>query len=106
MAADRAVPTEPQAAARLVQSPVPDWLTYSVTGGCAPAVFNAANEVAVAAFLGGRIAWSAISEVVSDTLDRYDAPGPTVGRTVEDVLDADATARRLASDVVAGRDAP
>ena len=62
--------------------------------------------MAVAAFLGGRIAWSAISEVVSDTLDRYDAPGPTVGRTVEDVLDADATARRLASDVVVGRDAP
>ena len=75
-------------------------------GDLAPAWLNAANEVAVAAFLGGRIAWSAISEVVSDTLDRYDAPGPTVGRTVEDVLDADATARRLASDVVAGRDAP
>jgi 1-deoxy-D-xylulose-5-phosphate reductoisomerase len=75
-------------------------------GDLAPAWLNAANEVAVEAFLGGRITWSAIAEVVADTLDRYDASVPSGGRTVDDVLDADATARRLAVRVVAGREAP
>ena len=70
-------------------------------GDLAPAWLNAANEVAVAAFLAGRIAWTAIAEVVEGTLDRYEAPArpgrPAVaGRTVEDVLDADAAARRVA----------
>jgi 1-deoxy-D-xylulose-5-phosphate reductoisomerase len=76
------------------------------TGDLAPAWLNAANEVAVGAFLGGRITWSAIGAVVEGTLDRYEATGPASGRTVEDVLDADATARRLASDVVTTRDRP
>ena len=46
-------------------------------GDLAPAWLNAANEVAVDAFLGGRIPWTAIAEVVAATLDRYDAPTPT-----------------------------
>ena len=80
------------------------------TGDLAPAWLNAANEVAVAAFLDGRIGWPSIAEVVERTLDRYDAPSPTGGaagpeRTVEDVLDADATARRVADSVVSGREA-
>jgi len=76
------------------------------TGDLAPAWLNAANEVAVEAFLDGRIRWSAIGEVVSDTLDGYGAPGSSAVRTVDDVLEADASARRLATAVVAGRDAP
>ena len=41
-------------------------------GDLAPAWLNAANEMAVAAFLAGRIGWTAIAEVVGATLDRYD----------------------------------
>jgi len=81
------------------------------TGDLAPAWLNAANEVAVSAFLDGRIAWSSIAPVVAGTLDKYHAPAPPSGdggpgaRTVDDVLDADATARRLADVVVAEREA-
>jgi len=74
------------------------------TGDLAPAWLNAANEVAVAAFLHGRLTWSGIAEVVADTLDRY-AASPAGARTVEDVLDADATARRLAERAVHAREA-
>jgi 1-deoxy-D-xylulose-5-phosphate reductoisomerase len=88
-------------------------LAYSAgrIGDLAPAWLNAANEVAVAAFLDGRIPWVAIAEVVEATLDRYDVPSPVAGdggsgqRSVGDVLDADATARRLADLVMAGREA-
>ncbi len=71
-------------------------------GDLAPAWLNAANEVAVAAFLDGAIAWSAIADVVEEVLDGYDVPpvGP-VGRTVDDVLEADGAARRLAEQAVA-----
>lgn len=72
------------------------------TGDLAPAWLNAANEVAVAAFLDGRIAWSAIAEVVAATLDGYEAP-PGGERTVDDVLAADAGARRRAGTVVRER---
>jgi 1-deoxy-D-xylulose-5-phosphate reductoisomerase len=81
------------------------------TGDLAPAWLNAANEVAVAAFLDGRIAWTAIAQVVEATLDQYEAPpaagggGEPVHRTVDDVLEADAAARRRAEAVVAGREA-
>jgi 1-deoxy-D-xylulose-5-phosphate reductoisomerase len=76
------------------------------TGDLAPAWLNAANEVAVAAFLDGRITWTAIAQVVEATLDLYEVPAATGGpedRTVEDVLEADAAARRRAEAVVAGR---
>jgi 1-deoxy-D-xylulose-5-phosphate reductoisomerase len=78
------------------------------TGDLAPAWLNAANEVAVAAFLAGRVAWTAIAEVVEETLDRYEAPRTsatgdgTPQRTVDDVLEADAMARRVAEGAVAG----
>jgi 1-deoxy-D-xylulose-5-phosphate reductoisomerase len=75
------------------------------TGDLAPAWLNAANEVAVGAFLDGRIAWSTIAAVVADSLDGYDVSAPSGRRTVDDVLDADATARRLATRVVATRQA-
>jgi 1-deoxy-D-xylulose-5-phosphate reductoisomerase len=77
-------------------------------GDLAPAWLNAANEVAVAAFLDGRIGWTSIAEVVEATLDRYDIPAPAgggSGRSVEDVLEADAAARRVAGQVVVGREA-
>ena len=80
-------------------------------GDLAPAWLNAANEVAVTAFLAGRVAWTAIADVVERTLDRYDPPRPSGAeggaqlRSVDDVLDADATARRVAETVVAGREA-
>ncbi len=71
------------------------------TGDLAPAWLNAANEVAVAAFLAGRIDWQGIAGVVAATLDRYEAPpGGAAERTVGDVLDADAGARRLAEQAV------
>jgi 1-deoxy-D-xylulose-5-phosphate reductoisomerase len=73
------------------------------TGDLAPAWLSAANEMAVEAFLDGRITWAAIADVVGDTLDRYETSGPAGDRTVADVLDADATARRLADGVVADR---
>jgi 1-deoxy-D-xylulose-5-phosphate reductoisomerase len=79
------------------------------TGDLAPAWLNAANEVAVAAFLDGRIGWPVIAGVVERTLDRYEThpstAGVDAGRTVEDVLDADATARRVAESVVSEREA-
>jgi len=71
-------------------------------GDLAPAWLNAANEVAVQAFLDGRITWAAIADVVTATLDGYEVSGPGE-RTVDDVLGADATARRLATSVVAER---
>jgi 1-deoxy-D-xylulose-5-phosphate reductoisomerase len=81
-------------------------------GDLAPAWLNAANEVAVAAFLAGRIPWSAIADVVEGTLDRYDPPGGAVTpgpgeereRQVGEVLEADAAARRSAEAVVTGRE--
>ena len=76
-------------------------------GDLAPAWLSAANEVAVAGFLGGRIPWSAIADVVEATLERYEPPPPAGSpiRQIGDVLDADATARRVAEAVVRGREA-
>jgi 1-deoxy-D-xylulose-5-phosphate reductoisomerase len=62
-------------------------------GGARPAILNAANEVAVAAFLGGRIGFLEIAAIVADTLDRYDPPAP---RTLDDVLAVDREARSIA----------
>ncbi len=62
-------------------------------GGTYPCVFNAANEVAVAAFLDGRLPFLGIPEVVGETLDASDgAPA----RDRDDLVEADAQARRLA----------
>jgi len=69
-------------------------------GGLAPATLNAANEVAVQAFLDGRIRWIAIPDVLDAVLDRHD--GGTAS-TLDDVLGADADARRLATDLVEER---
>jgi 1-deoxy-D-xylulose-5-phosphate reductoisomerase len=66
-------------------------------GGARPAILNAANEVAVAAFLARRIGFLEIAAIVADTLDRYDPPAP---ETLNDVLLVDAEARRLAGERV------
>ena len=62
-------------------------------GGSCPAWLNAANEVAVQAFLGGRISWLAISEVVADTLEKWD--GGEVP-DIQSVHAADGEARQVA----------
>ena len=63
-------------------------------GGTAPCAYNAANEVAVAAFLEGRIAFLDIAEVVEETLAGIDgAPA----RDLDDLVEADEEARRLAA---------
>lgn len=67
-------------------------------GGTAPATLSAANEVAVDAFLDGRITWPGIAEVCKAALDRHDAWVPS---TVDDVIDADQQARRIAVEQVA-----
>jgi 1-deoxy-D-xylulose-5-phosphate reductoisomerase len=64
------------------------------TGGSAPAVLNAANEVAVAAFLAGRIAFTDIAAVCADVLD---ALPPQPVRELADALAADVAARAAAS---------
>lgn len=63
-------------------------------GGSAPAIYNAANEVAVAAFLDGRIPFLAISRVVEQTLGQLQTPEPS---SLTDVLNVDAEARRLSA---------
>ncbi len=69
-------------------------------GGGRPAILNAANEVAVAAFLGGGIAFLEIAAIVEDILQRFDPPAP---RTLDAVLDIDREARRLAAERVKER---
>lgn len=67
------------------------------TGGTAPTWLNAANEVAVEAFIAGRISWTAIGEVVATTLD---AAVSTRLDCLDDVLDADRSARQRTVEVL------
>jgi 1-deoxy-D-xylulose-5-phosphate reductoisomerase len=70
-------------------------------GGTAPCVLNAANEVAVEAFLAGRVAFTAIAEVVEGTLDTVPTQVPT---HFEDLYAADAEARDVARALVERHD--
>ena len=65
-----------------------------VAGGAMPAVLNAANEVAVSAFLGRKIAFGEIANIVARVLDRYQPQAPT---TLAGVLAIDTEARGQAS---------
>ncbi len=66
-------------------------------GGTAPAVLNAANEVAVQAFLDRRLNFTAIAAVIDKVLQRLESsPVKALG----DVLDADAAARRMANALI------
>jgi 1-deoxy-D-xylulose-5-phosphate reductoisomerase len=73
--------------------------------GAAPAAFNAANEIAVAAFLEGRLNYLDIPRVIEATLSGLPAAAP---RDLDEVLAADAAARRRATDWLktAGRPSP
>lgn len=66
-------------------------------GGAAPAVLNASNEVAVAAFLAGQIKFTQISAIVGRTLDHLVLPAP---QTLSDVLAVDAEARVRAEEML------
>ena len=66
-------------------------------GGTAPAWLNAANEVVVAAFLDGRLAWVAIPEVLQASLARHDGSAAT---TVADVVGADERARAVTAELL------
>ena len=61
-------------------------------GGCAPAVFNAANEVAVDSFISGKIPFLAIAELIEHTLQKMSVYEPD---TLEAILAIDAQARIL-----------
>jgi 1-deoxy-D-xylulose-5-phosphate reductoisomerase len=63
-------------------------------GRTVPCVLNAANEVAVAAFLDGRLPFTGIPEVVERTLNAIEAPA---ARDLEELTAVDAEARRVAS---------
>lgn len=74
-------------------------------GGCAPAVMNAANEIAVDAFLNGKIGFLDIARTVSDALERGDKAG-LAGRPPADfeaVYAADREGRRFAAEAIAER---
>ena len=65
--------------------------------GARPAVLNAVNEVAVAAFLAHRIGFLTIADVVKDVLDRYDPPAPS---SIDEVLAIDTEARAVATQAM------
>jgi 1-deoxy-D-xylulose-5-phosphate reductoisomerase len=73
--------------------------------GTWPAVLNAANEVAVDAFFGGRLGFLDIAEVVETTLDAWGAERPTEPRDLDDVRQADRWARRHAEAITTRRGA-
>ncbi len=66
-------------------------------GGVQPAVLNAANEVAVDAFLHERIAFAFIAEVVAKTMEQVQQGDDTV---LEDILEADKRARVVAEQII------
>lgn len=66
-------------------------------GGARPAILNAANEAAVAAFLAGAIGFLDIAAVVSEVLAQYEPPAPT---TLAEVVAIDAEARQKAGGVM------
>lgn len=70
-------------------------------GGTYPAALNAANEVAVSAFLAGGLPFPAITGIVHDVLDAWRSTSPDAPREEQDVIDADGWARRAAATLVA-----
>lgn len=68
-------------------------------GGSAPAVLNAADEVAVEAFLQGRLGFTGIARVVAETIDHVEWREL---ETVEDVVAADSEARSVAASLISG----
>lgn len=68
-----------------------------VAGGACPAILNAANEVAVEAFLKEKIGFLEIAMIVTETLSRYSPARP---QGIEDIFMADHEARRMAGMIL------
>ncbi len=66
-------------------------------GGCLPAIYNAANEEAVGAFLSGRLGFLDIAGVVEETLAAH---APDNGLDLDAVLAAERWARATAADLI------
>jgi 1-deoxy-D-xylulose-5-phosphate reductoisomerase len=69
-----------------------------IDGGTVPTVLNAANEIAVAAFLAGKLGFLEIAAVVEETIT---VCGSVPGHDIEQILSVDAEARRQADSLVA-----
>jgi 1-deoxy-D-xylulose-5-phosphate reductoisomerase len=69
----------------------------ALAGGTAPCVLNAANEIAVSAFLGGRIAFTRIAEVIECALDEL---GSEPVREFDVLFEADRSAREVAREAL------
>jgi 1-deoxy-D-xylulose-5-phosphate reductoisomerase len=74
--------------------------TAGRTGGTAPAWLSAANEVAVDAFLDGRIGWVDIPAVIEAALDAHPGCADAQSLTSDDIIAADAAARQAANEVL------
>jgi 1-deoxy-D-xylulose-5-phosphate reductoisomerase len=74
-------------------------LAYNVAkeGGDAPVVLNAANEIAVQAFLDEKIGFSAIPQIVESTLESFDFSEP---ESIAAVQDSDKRSRSLAVSII------
>jgi 1-deoxy-D-xylulose-5-phosphate reductoisomerase len=74
-----------------------------VRGGGLPAVFNAANEVAVAAFMRGELQFTSIVEIVAKTASQLDSIANSKVRDLSDVSAIEDDARRVAGLLVQGK---
>ena len=70
------------------------------SGGAATCILNAADEIAVEAFLRGVIGFTSIYDVVAETLSKMPSPHP---RTIGDILELDGDSRALARELVMAR---
>jgi 1-deoxy-D-xylulose-5-phosphate reductoisomerase len=71
------------------------------TGGAAPTILNAANEIAVAAFIGGQIGFGGIADLVESTLDAAERRNATAEpQDIDEALAVDHMARSLAQDLL------
>ena len=68
-------------------------------GGAAPAIFNASNEVAVAAFMAGELSFTAIMEVVEETVQKLAPGASSAPRDLADVSAVEENARTVATEI-------
>jgi 1-deoxy-D-xylulose-5-phosphate reductoisomerase len=69
-------------------------------GGVMPAVYNAANEICVAAFLAGATPYLGIVDTIAAVLSSHDVPSTAGDLSIDDVLAADRWARERAAEMV------
>jgi 1-deoxy-D-xylulose-5-phosphate reductoisomerase len=69
-------------------------------GSGLPAVYNAANEVAVAAFLAGQIKFTAIIDIVEAVVQSFGSNTPTTIRDISDVSGVEQSARSKAGELI------